>query len=213
MKYTLLFITAIALFSCKQKPTKQSVKDKQTELENGSLDSANLYSVKEIGWTAKIPPNWEILTREAVQKNTERGKKEIEKTFNGELDASQLKQLLNLKKDRFNSFLSTMEPYDGKEGGSYNEHNRNIYDVMKQAYEANGIYATYKEDSTEIDGLKFYVFIDELYNTDKKTVILRQVMYSRLINGFDFGMTISYNDEESMEQLKKMVFSSKFSIR
>ena len=211
MKYILILLASLSLLSCKEK--KQELKDKQKEIETGTLDSTNRYSADEIGWTTSIPSGWEVQTRENTKKNTERGLKAIEKEMNAEVDASKLIQLLNLKKGKFNSFLSTIEPYDTTDGISYEEHNRRLYEVMKQTYAGQGTDARYSEDTALLDGLSFYVFNVKIYNKDKSTVILNQTMYSRLINGYDFGMTISYNGDEARKELEDIVFSSKFSKR
>ena len=211
MKYILILLASLSLLSCKEK--KQELKDKQKEIETGTLDSTNRYSADEIGWTTSIPSGWEVQTRENTKKNTERGLKAIEKEMNAEVDASKLIQLLNLKKGKFNSFLSTIEPYDTTDGISYEENNRRLYEVMKQTYAGQGIDARYSEDIALLDGLSFYVFNVKIYNKDKSTVILNQTMYSRLINGYDFGMTISYNGDEARKELEDIVFSSKFSKR
>ena len=211
MKYIFILITCLFLISCKEK--KQTLKDKQDEIEIGSLDSAHQYKADEIGWTAKIPMGWEVQTKDDTKDNTERGKKEIEKTLNVEVDASGLKQLINLKKDKFNSFLSTIEPYDEAQAGSYAANNKRIYGILKSTYAAKNIDAKYEEDSAIIDGLTFFVFKIKLYTPDKKEVLLNQLMYSRLINGYDFGMTLSYNDEDALLQLENMVFTSRFSKR
>jgi hypothetical protein len=213
MKYIFICIAAFLLLSCKEKEKKQELEDKQIELETGALDSNNQYTADEIGWTVNIPINWEVWSKKEIRKHQEMGEKEIEKSLNKEVDVSGLKQLLNLKKDRFNSFLSSVESYDENEIGSYREHISDVYNMLKQAYASNDIYATFEEDSVQINGLLFYVFKSTSYAKDKPELILRQAMYSRLINGYDFGMTIIHNKEESLEELKKMIFSSKFSKR
>lgn len=213
MKYIFICIASFWLLSCKEKEKKQDLEDKQIELETGSLDSNNLYTADEIGWTVNMPMNWEVQPKNEIRRHTESGLKKIEKTLNQEVDISGLKQLLNLKKDRFNLFLSSIESYDENEIGSYSEHIYEVYDILKQTNASNDISATYREDSVEIDGLLFYVFKSTLHNKDKPEIILHQAIYSRLINGYDFGMTIIYNREESLEELKKMIFTSKFSKR
>ena len=211
MKYIIILIACFSLISCKEK--RQTLKDKQSELETGSLDSTHRYKADDIGWTAKVPGGWEVQSKDATKENTERGKKAIEKTINVEVDASALQQLINLKKGRFNSFLSTIEPYNEKKEGSYEANNEKLYELMKKTYADQGIKATYEEDTATIDGLSFYVFKAKIYKPDSKEVLLNQVMYSRLINGYDFGMTLSYNDEDALMELENMVFTSRFSKR
>lgn len=213
MKYIFAISIMLLLFSCKGKNKPQTIKDKQKELETGRLDTANRYTAEEIGWAVDIPAGWEVESREATKKSTERGKKELEKTINGEIDASGLIQLLNLRKDKFNTFLSTIEPYDEKEFGSYDDNNKKIYDIIKETYANKDINATYKEDSALIDGLSFKVFMVKIYNPDRTEVILNQHVYSRHLNGYDFGMTLNFNSVVTREEMENMIFSSKFSIR
>jgi len=213
MKYILIIAAFLFFQSCKEKDKPQSLEEKQKEIETGSLSAASVYTAEEIGWTAQVPAGWEILTKERLKQNTERGKKAIEESTATEIDASGLQQLLNLRKDNFNSFLSTMEKYDTLEMGSYEKNNLALNDLMKQTFKTQGIHATYSEDTAMIDGLRFSVFKAKMYDPDKKQVIIDLVMYSRLINGYDVGMTISYNNEDTRDELQKMVFSSKFSKR
>ena len=210
MKYILLIALFLFFQSCKENGKPQSLDEKQKEIDNGSLSAASIYTADEIGWTARIPAGWEILTKEQIKRNTARGKKALEESIDTEIDASGLQQLLNLRKDNFNSFLSTMEKYDTLEMGSYEENSKMLIDIMKETFGKQGIHATFSEDSATIDGLRFSVFNSTMYAPDKKQVILNLVMYSRLINGYDVGMTISYNNEDNRDELQKMLFSSKF---
>lgn len=203
MKYILIISVFCLICSCKEK----------NKIEVGKLDAVNTYTVDEIGWRVHVPSGWDILTREQLKRNTEKGKEAMESAIEMEIDASRLQQLLNLSKDKFNSFLSTMEKYDNAELDSYQKNNRNVNDMLKQTYESKGIYAEYHEDTVRIDGLLFNVFKSKIYAPDKQQVILNQAMYSRLINGYDVGMTINYNNETAKNELEKMLFSSTFSKR
>ena len=124
-----------------------------------------------------------------------------------------MKQLLNLRKDKFNTFLSTIEPFKEAESGTYAENNKRVAEVILQTYRSNGLHATQTEDSTLIDGLLFYTVSTKIYNKDNTAIILTQLMYSRLINGYDVGFTISYNNEEAFSEMEKMMRRSKFTMR
>src|SRR5258705_2985003 len=213
MKYILIIVAFLFFQSCKEKDKPQSLEEKQKEIETGSLSAASVYTADEIGWTVHVPAGWEILTKEQMKQNTAKGKKVMEESTAIEIDASDLQQLLNLRKDKFNSFLSTMEKYDIQEMGSYEKNSKTLNDLMKQAFEKQGIHADYSEDTAMIDGLRFTVFKSKMYGTDKKQVILNLVMYNRLINGYDVGMTITYNNEGTRNELEKMIIASKFSKR
>jgi hypothetical protein len=84
---------------------------------------------------------------------------------------------------------------------------------MKQTYRDRGMDATFREDSAMIDGLQFSVFRITIYDKNKSSAILRQIMYSRLLNGYDFTITLNCKDENLMPELEAMLFSSKFSKR
>ena len=211
MKYLFILFAALSLYGCKGK--NQTIKDKQSEIENGALDSIFQYKADVIGWTTKVPGGWDVQSKNATKANMERGKKEIEKTINEKVDASDLIQLLNLKKGRLNSFLSTIEPFDEMEAGSYELNNKKLYQIMKDTYATKGISASYQEDTATIDGLSFYVFKVKIFKPESKDVLLNQIMYSRLLNGYDFGMTLSYNEDSALKELQDMVFASKFSSR
>ena len=43
-------------------------------------------------------------------------------------------------------------------------------------------------------------------------VVLKQIMYSRLINGFDFGVSISYSDESFGREILEAWRSSEFGL-
>jgi hypothetical protein len=211
MKYLILFTTILFLTtSCK---SKQSLKEKQQELETGKLDEKNLYSSAEIGWTVQLPGNWDIITKNENDKLNEKGKKAIEKSIGTTVNDSALVELVNLKKDMFNSFLSTLEPYHEESEGSYAEHNKAVNEILKKTYEANKIFSVHDEATAMIDGLQFDTFVSKIYSPDKTKIILFQKMFSRLINGYDFSMTINYNNENDSLILMTMINSSKFSIR
>jgi hypothetical protein len=213
MKYTFLWLIVLLGFSsCKQKQ-KQTLADKQKEIGTGTLDAKNIYTSDKIGWTVMLPEGWDVETKEGTKKSTEKGTKLIEKTMNTEIDASALEQLINIKKDRFNSFLSTIEPYDEKEAGPYADNNQEIYGILKKTYAGQKIYAEYDEGTTTIDGLTFYTFMTTIYSSDKSKIILFQKMYSRLVNGYDLGMTINYNNDADQKTLESMVQNSHFTKR
>jgi hypothetical protein len=106
---TILIAGAVCcLFSCKTEKKKQGLGEKQRQIETGTLDSTNQYKAEQVGWTMDIHPDWEVQTKEETKRLGERGQKAMEETINAEVDASELVQLINLRKGRFNSFMSTI---------------------------------------------------------------------------------------------------------
>lgn len=213
MKYLCIAVAVFLLYSCKEKVKTRTIEEKQNEMEVGKLDASGVYSVEEIGWTVKLPQGWDVLTKEQLKQNTERGKEVMEESLKAEVDASGLQQLLNLRKNMLNSFLSTIEKFDPEGIGSWEENNKMIFEAVKQTFESNGVKATYSEDTALIDGLRFNVYKTNIYGPDEKEIIMYQSSYCRLINGYDVGINIIYNNEKDRKELEKMLFESMFSKR
>ena len=64
----------------------------------------------------------------------------------------------------------------------------------------------------KIDGLDFHKYSFTIYSPDGE-IILNQIMYGRLINGFDFGVNINYNNNKDRDELLKVFKNSKFKRR
>jgi len=207
----LLFFLALLLFSVSSCKHKQTYHEKKKEIDAGHLSENNIYSAKEVGWTVQVPDGWQIITRKEKKVLSEKGKKSVEETLGENIDASELVELINFKKDMFNSFLSTMEPFDEKKYGSYDNQNTTIHELVKKTYASKNIYAEYELGALRIDGKMFDRFITKVYSPDKKNIIINQAMFSCLINGYDFSMVINYNNEKDKETLMNVIQSSKFS--
>lgn len=201
--YRVIFLALIiSITSCKQvDPNKQ--------IDEGKVEN-DFYTSKEIGWTITIPNNWEVTSREQKEENQEKGLNAIEDIVDGEIDISGLKNLIGFQKNVFNMFQSTSEPFELEYEGEWEENSAGIKQLIFNTYEQQGI----KTDSTatkivKIDGLDFHTYNFTLYS-QKGDVILNQIMYSRLINGFDFGVNINYNNESDKEEMLDVWLNSKF---
>lgn len=207
---SLFLLSLLIFFGCKHRQTQQ---EKQKEIKTGHLSDDNIYTSEEVGWTTKIPGDWDVMTNAETARMNNKGKDMIKTSVGSDVDASSVKTLINLRKDRFNSFLSNIEPVDITERASFEENNKAVYDIIRSTYEAQNIKADYEESNEEIDGLNFELLSIKMYSEDKSKVILRQKMYHRLINGYDFSMTFTYNNESDLNTLSGIIASSKFSER
>lgn len=158
----------------------------------------------------KIPEGWNVTHRSVLDKRTKKGLDAISETAGIEYDESELKHLLNFQKNNYNIFQSTSEPFEIEYEGEWEENNAGLKDLIYQTYIQKGI----KTDSTEttivtIDGLKFQSYGFTIYSP-KGEVILNQIMYSRLINGLDFGVNINYNNESDKNEMLEVWLNSKF---
>lgn len=200
--FTIITGIAISLTSCGQA-------DPNKNIDEGKVEG-DIYTSQEIGWTIEIPKGWAVIDKEKIKETNEKGLKAIEETIDGEIDYSGLKNLISFQKNRFNIFQSTSEPFELEYEGEWEENNAVLKDIIYSTYENQGI----KADSTAtkietIDGLDFQTYSFTIYSP-KGEIILRQIMYSRLINGFDFGANINYNNDKDRDELLKVFRNSKF---
>ena len=189
-----------------------SCKNSNAHVDEGSIVE-NTYVSKEIGWSLEIPEGWSIMEKDDLVENSNKGKKAFEETLNQEVDYSTLRHLISFQKNPFNVFLSTSEPFDLEYDGEWEINNDGLKEILYMTYENQGI----RVDSTattieRIDGLDFRRYSFIIYSPNDE-VILNQIIYSRLINGFDFGVIINYNNEEYKEVMLNAFRNSRFRKR
>lgn len=209
--YLLAFVAIMFIgFGCKP---KQTIKEKQNEIETGKLSGEGVYNSEEVGWSAKIPEGWDVITGKEQARLMENGAKNLKDATNVEMDISGMKQLLNLKKDMYNGFLSNIELLPENETATFEETDKQLAELMQHTYKSQGIPSSFLRSTEKIDDLEFYVHYITLYNADSTEVILNQRMYSRIINGYIFSMTVNYNNEADFKAQDEMIKTSKFRIR
>lgn len=198
----IIYILLLSMFSCGQiDPNKQ--------IDEGKIENHS-YSSKEIGWTINIPENWTVTSREQNEKYEKKGLDAMEELVEGEIDISGLKNLIGFQKNRFNIFQSTSEPFKLEYEGEWEETNNGVKELIYNTYLQQGI----RVDSTateiiKIDGLDFHSYEFIVYGPNND-VILNQLMYSRLINGFDFAANINYNNDSDKKEMLNAWMNSKF---
>ena len=200
--FTIFTGIALSLTSCGQV-------DPNKNIDEGKVEG-NVYTSEEIGWTIEIPKGWTVIDKEKTKETNEKGLKALEETMGGEIDYSGLKSLISLQKDQFNIFQSTSEPFKLEYEGEWEENNSALKEILYTTYLNQGM----KTDSSattieKIDGLEFHKYSFTIYSP-KGEVILKQIMFSRLINGFDFGVNINYNNDKDRDELLKVFKNSKF---
>ncbi|MEJ6829103.1 MAG: hypothetical protein QNK61_02815 [Akkermansiaceae bacterium] len=197
-----LILGVIALSSC-------SKVDPNTQIDEGTI-SDGYYTSEEIGWTMRIPDGWTILSRKKVDEFERKGSELIGDTLGEDLDFQGLKNLLDLQKDQFNIFQSTSQPFEVEYDGEWEETNEALKDVLLETFQNQGIKAAISETRIEnIDGVVFNIYDTTIFAPDGK-VILHQTMYSSLINGYDFGANLSYNNEDFRDIMLTAWRESKF---
>jgi hypothetical protein len=183
--------------------------DPNKNIDEGKIEG-NTYTSNEIGWKMEIPKGWAVVEKEKTKENNEKGLKALQETMDGEIDYSGLKNLISLQKDLFNIFQSTSEPFKVEYEGEWEENSAALKEIIYLTYLDQGIKADSSATTTEvIDGLEFQKYSFTIYSPKGK-FILSQIMYSRLINGFDFGVNINYNNDKYRDELLMAFRNSKF---
>ncbi len=197
-------LIALCLASC-TKP------DPNSQIDEGLL-SENSYVSDEIGWSMTMPEGWELLSRKQVDFYENMGADLLSETAGEEISYAGLKNLLHFQKDRFNIFQSTSEPFALEYEGEWEENNEALKQLLLQTYADQGIHAKVTEtQKEEVGGVVFETYTFSLFAPNGE-VIIRQIMYSTLRNGYDFGVNITYNKDESrdvmLEAWRESVFEN-----
>ncbi|TMI75405.1 MAG: hypothetical protein E6H09_00920 [Bacteroidetes bacterium] len=85
-----------------------------------------------------------------------------------------------------------------------------IQNMMLEFYKAKGVPEEHELGAVRIDGVMFDRFCTKLYTVDKKKIILEQKLFSALINGYVFSMSMNFNNSDDEEALMHLVMNSRF---
>lgn len=193
--------TTLTFISCGQT-------DPNKQIDEGTVQG-DTYASQEIGWTIEIPDGWTVISKDKLEEIDEKGMKAIEEVQEGGFDYSGLKHLISFQKNQFNIFQSTSEPFNLEYEGEWEDNNAGLKELLYATYTNQGIKIDTSSSKTTVDGLDFEVFHITVYGP-KGNIILYQDMYSRYINGFDFGVNINYNNDKDKETLMNVWKNSKF---
>lgn len=168
------------------------------------------YHSKEIGWTISIPKGYELIGTEDLDADTKKGLKMMEGTLGTEIDASGMKYLANFKKNQFNQFQSSIEPFDTIADGNWYEHDHMLKVLIFETFTQQGVSVDSSETETVLlSGKQFQHYTISIYAQDKQ-VILKQDIYGAFLNGYTFGANINYNDSAAYKEMLQAWQSSTF---
>ncbi len=184
--------------------------DPNKQIDEGQVQGT-FYESKEIGWQIEIPKDWKVIAKDKVEANDEKGKEAIEKSTGQEIDTKSLKHLISFQKDQFNIFASTSQPYKEETPGEYQESNQALNAILYHTFADQGIKVDTSSGYEKVQGLEFNKFCTTVYDKNGN-VILNQILFSRLINGHDFGVNINYNNEQDKETLLNAFYNSRFVV-
>jgi hypothetical protein len=176
------------------------------------------YTAPHIGWKVTLPTlpaGWRQMSGQETAAEAQKARALVEKNAGGPVDAKGWRHLLNLEKDAFNAFISNVEPYDEKVAGPYAERHKAMQEQLLNTYKNVGAkLGKFQVAKENIDGLEFLTIeLDLMHPRKPNEIAMSQKIYSRHINGFDFGITLSTNNPADRKVLEAVVAASKFSIR
>lgn len=168
-----------------------------------------IYNSKEIGWTIEIPAGYKLISKAKIEVNDQKGKEAIGEVYDGEVTADSLQHLASFQKNQLNIFDSTIERYEEKELGEYEKNNQELKKLIFDTYSKQKIKADTSSGKETIQGHVFHAFYIKVYGPNG-TPLMSQIMYATLINGYDFGVNINYNNEIDKNLLINAFKKSKF---
>ncbi len=200
-RFFLLFCTAIfAVLSCRQ-AVAFSEADRRGEIVE------NRYINRVLGWTMTIPKGWErIDMNRAVGENGQTISEEIAH----KVDTTQMLFILCLNKGETCTFQSALQPtkvpFGAEETANYSALKR----MMRNDYLESGFTVDTSVTVPEtIGGVVFQTF-RLLVRDPANNLTLHQIMYNRIINRFDFGVTFTYTDSTHLEAIQRAFKASEF---
>ncbi|HVU53414.1 MAG TPA: hypothetical protein VHD83_00090 [Puia sp.] len=200
---TSFLLAATLLFSCKHKDKHL---DPNKQVDEGAV-KGETYVSQDMGWTITIPKGWTVVSRDQTEANEKKGAEAIRKSSHTQIDMSGLKHLISFQKDRFNSLMSTSEPFPNATPDAFDENCAAVDKMIYDAYSSQGIRADTSTSVEMVHGHRFNLFHATLYSKEGK-VILQQLLYSKLIRDKDFSVTINYNNEEDKKVMMDAFMNS-----
>ncbi|RZL50446.1 MAG: hypothetical protein EOP00_04340 [Pedobacter sp.] len=176
---------------------------------NEEKSKLETYTSKEVGWTIEIPEGYKQLSKTRMEANEKKGKDAIGKVTDEEVNTDKLIHLVNFQKNQFNSLIATAEIYDTKQNGDLLASNQPVKKMIYDTYTNQKIKVDTLSGTEVIAGYKFYTFNIKLYGPSGQ-VLMDQIMYNQIINGYDFGVTVNYNNETDRGILMNAFKNSKF---
>lgn len=209
MKHILLFTLAATLLTTCSHP------DPNKQVDEGTVKGST-YHCPEVGWTINIPDGWDVTTKDKLDELDTKGKEAIAKTFSGDVDTKDLKHLISFQKNQFNMLSSTAQPFKEDSAGDYEQQNKALYVLVYETFTAQGIKADTASGKETIQGIEFNKFTADIHGPDGD-IIMHEIMYSRFINGYDFGANINYNNDDDkkimMDAFKNSKFDKNYPVR
>lgn len=199
---TFLFLLFVACNN--EEPTEKKSKYQEPVTESEEFHS------HELGWTIQIPAGWTKISTAQTQAQQQKGMKMLEENSETNFDMSGLINVLGIQKNPMNLMQATAEPFNEEYPGQWSLNNQGVKEVIFTTFNSQGI----RVDSTatfnvQVGGREFQSYSFVVYGPSGD-VVLHQTLYSALINGYDFGVNINYNDTNLRNDMLGALMNSTF---
>ncbi len=170
-----------------------------------------LYHCPEIGWTIDIPEGFKITVQNEMAKMEDHqpAQELIEKAHGQRSDVTGMKYLVFFQKDQVNTFQSTLEKRNFKNYEEWKKNVPNDYQFLLKTYETQGLNIDTLTKTSLIGHLEFDV-LEIIIKNSKNQPVMKQECFGTFVNGYEFGVALTYNSDKTKAVLTKAWTNSKF---
>ena len=176
---TFLLVFFLCIAACSSRAQEQDVK----------------YSFKEIGWNISIPAKFHMLSRDSFLQIEQKGRAAI-KDATGVSSGTDHRKLFVVREGPADYMDATIVAFDTAKDGDWHETNAMVRDMLVETFRKQIPQAKIDTASSVFtkDGRQFSQFYIKLALPNGMQMHL--YMFSALINGYDFGCTMLFINEE-----------------
>ncbi|GAA4342309.1 hypothetical protein [Flaviaesturariibacter amylovorans] len=168
------------------------------------------YVLKEIGWTLRVPAGFKPESVAQQEADGREGAALIKESTGLTLDDSEMKTLLSVARDEYNSFNVTIRPFDSTTEGPYPQATAEMKPLLYKTLRDQVPDVRIDSSTTQVlvGGLPFDRYAVVVHMTEGKK--MHMVVYSRLHLGYDMGITYLTLEEAARQKIEAALRTSKF---
>ncbi|MCH2180336.1 MAG: hypothetical protein MK106_16210, partial [Mariniblastus sp.] len=157
-----------------------------------------------------IPDGWSIIPRDELRELSPNGSAAQADRSGQPVSSAGWKPLINFRRNESNSFLSSLQVWDGKPEEEWESRLEAYRQQLLATYQATGVpMEAVDTETVMIDGLEFKMFEIRLLGPEE-TVVLTQQFYNRLINDYNVRIMLDYNTKADRDVMIGALQKSQF---
>ena len=169
-----------------------------------------VYRNDDLKWKINIPEEWIIIDNDEDDNLEKKALKSIEETADRKFDVSAVVDLIGFKKDDFNSFLSTAEPYGFNSESEFIENNSIVKRTLYQTYlNKNIALDSTKTKKITINGVVFETYKFSVYD-NFGSYLIHQEIFCGVVNGSYLFVNVNYNTDKNKNIIMNSWLNSLF---